>query len=123
MIHTELTEGQKNFIPLLLEHCDAKKACERTGLDYNIVSGWMKQPQFRAELNYKRRLLCERIMDELANIALNAVRRLDDIVKNESAQHAVKAATAILDNLNKGIDRHQIQTRLDEVEKKLGLNT
>jgi len=125
MQHNELSEMQRCFVTHMLEHCDPKIACEKTGMDYHSVQSWLRNPQFKLELAYRRRLIAERIGDEISKVALKAVLKLGEIITSpdSSRSDALKASSTMLELLYKAIDYNVTQSRLDELDRRAGIDT
>lgn len=118
---SELTDTQKHFINHLMLYCSAEKASQATGMDLSTVRGWLRDPYFQMELKWRKAQLAEEILQMLRNGATKAVNTLLAMMESGNDNSKVKAALGMLDHMFKGQDQAELRAKMDEIEKRLGI--
>lgn len=114
----ELTENQRRVLPFLVAHPSITKACKEAQISTKTVYEWLHEsPAFRQALKLRRAAVAEAAMDGLKARIERAVDTLAALLtaKGESVRRS--AARDILDLSFRLKETHEIEERLDRMEK------
>jgi len=78
-----LSDEQKLFLPVLVEHIYPEQAARHAGLDDRQVKTWMLNPVFKKEFDSLRRESAQRVAYALEQYANKAVIQLLAIISDE----------------------------------------
>lgn len=102
----------------------AKGACHRdaasgAGVDKRTIQRWLEEPEFRDDITKFRTELLTSAAGMLCSAANNAVKVLDDLLKDGSSAIKLGAARAILDSVIRVRELTVVEGRVAELEQKL----
>src|SRR5262245_53783052 len=96
-----------------------KAAAEAVGLTERSVYLRLADPAFKARVVELRAKALDAVVGKLARLAGDAVDRLAEVVRGESAALAVRAALGTLDAVCRLRTHAELEARLRELERKI----
>jgi DNA-binding transcriptional MerR regulator len=118
--HGEIfTRTQERAIGALLTLPTLAEAAQVCGVSEKTLRRWQQQPAFKACYSEARARVLEVAINELRQLARDAVRTLGTVAKDaESPAGArVTASRAILETVLRAVELEDIGARLDELER------
>jgi predicted ArsR family transcriptional regulator len=112
-----LTSKQEQAIIALLSEATFAAAAEKAGVSEVTIHRWLKQPEFKAAYREARRDANEKAFAQLQQSSWAASSTLIRLLASGSDSVRLRAAQAILDQSNKGIEQLDFQERLEELEQ------
>jgi len=113
-----LTPKQGRAIAALLSETTVAGAAEKIGISEVTLHRWLKQPAFKAAFRAARRELVEKAIALLQQGSSAASATLIRLLSSGSDSVRLRAATAILDQANKGLELIDFEERLTALEQK-----
>jgi hypothetical protein len=108
----KLTDKQHAAIAALLSTSTHAAAAEKAGISDTCLYGWLLQPAFKETYRYARREIIEGIIASLTAAGIQAVAVLKHNLDNDSPGVQVRAASAILTHLRRGLDSLDVSQAL-----------
>ncbi len=118
---TILKPKQEKLLLAMLTQPNLTKAIEEAGISKKTAYKYQSDPVFKTEYLKQRKEIMSRVTGLLQQASADGVKILYDIAKdtNQPAHARVQAVRTILEYAYKGIELEEIQTRLEEVERRL----
>lgn len=116
----ELTPKQKAALPFFVGSKTIEEACKDAGISRNRYYEWLKESGFSGELNRVREEVVFEAIGQLkvsATKAVSTLCNLMDRTEYPSVQRA--AANDVLSHVVRFKELHELEKRLDEVERLL----
>lgn len=113
-----LSTRQQQALPLFASNLTIEEACERAGISRNTFYEWLKEPQFKLELDRLRNEIVNDAINYLKSTTTKAARTLANLLEREdnpSVQRA--AANDVLGHVMKFIELKELEERLTEMER------
>jgi len=114
----ELSLKQKTALPFFLGNQTIDEACKEAGVSRNCYYEWLKEPVFKSALD---RLREEIVLDAIGKLKLSttkAAMTLCNLMDREDCPSVQRAAANdILNQVVKFKEIHELEKRLDEVER------
>ncbi len=117
----KLSRKQEEAIAALLTEATVTAAAERVGVAEVTLWRWLKRDEFLAAYRAARREVVEKATAQLQQGSWAAATTLLKLLAASSESVRLRAATAILDQANKGLDVLDFEERLAEVERRISL--
>ena len=117
----KLSRKQEEAIAALLGEATVTAAAERVGVAEVTLWRWLKRDDFLAAYRTARREVVEKATAQLQQGSWAAATTLLKLLAASSDSVRLRAATAILDQANKGLDVLDFEERLAEVERRISL--
>ena len=117
----KLSRKQEEAIAALLTEATVTAAAERVGVAEVTLWRWLKRDDFLAAYRTARREVVEKATAQLQQGSWAAATTLLKLLAASSESVRLRAATAILDQANKGLDVLDFEERLAEVERRISL--
>ena len=115
-----LTDQQLKVIQQIISSRSITAGVEQAGISRTTFYDWLnKNEAFKEEYDKQRRLVLDEGLTTLKLSANKAAHTLIDLLDAENEGVRLRTATAILDNINKSIEIDDIETRLNELERRL----
>lgn len=114
-----LTTKQLRVIPALLQEPSITKAAKRSGAARSSIHLWLKQPEFKAELDRRRLELFNEGLNLLKLSTKKAALKLLEILNSKDPSAARWAAREILSFAIRAAEIQDIEKRLERLEDKL----
>jgi len=115
----ELSDKQNKAISVILQSRTIAEGCKKAKIARETFYTWLKEPAFKKAFEDQRKELIDLAFHELKISAADAVNVLRKLLsaKNEGIQF--KTATAIIENVLKGIQIENLEERLTEIERRI----
>jgi hypothetical protein len=109
-------------IASLLAHPTLPEAAADCGIAYSTLRRWLAIPEFDQAYRKARARILEVATAELRRRCLECVHILYRIAKNQKTPPAVRvsAASKILDSALRASELEDVQSRIEELERRLG---
>lgn len=120
----KLSRKKEQAIVALLEAPTVRDAAERVKISPTTLYKWMQLPEFDRAYRQARREAMAVAIARLQQASSEAVRTLEEVMGDTEATPAsrVTAARAVLDLALKATEIEQIEERLTELERQVGLH-
>jgi len=116
-VKTGLSRRQKEAIPFLLGAKSVEEGCRNAGLSKATVFRWLRQDDFRAEVQRQREAVTTEALQRLKASITAAVDTLVALTGSQEESIRLRAAQQIIDFCLKIRDGDEIESRLERVEK------
>ncbi len=116
----KLTRKQEQAVAALLSETTVAAAAERPGVNEATLYRWLKQDDFKAAFRAARREVVEKAIAQLQQSSWAASATLLKLLASASDSVRLRAAMAILDQANKGVEQLDFEERLSALEKHRG---
>ena len=114
----KLTRKQEQAIAALLSETTVAAAAERAGVGEVTLWRWLKLPDFTSAYREARRQVVEKAVAQLQHSSWAASTTLLKLLAAPSDSVRLRAAVAILDQANKGVEQLDFEGRLTALEQK-----
>ena len=116
-----MTAKQIRFISELLQHGTVQAAIDATGISSSTAYKWMKDPEFRAELDKRKTDLLDSVSIAMQSGFTLAVEELNRIIRDPGTAPQVKinAVDCLFRNARPIIEEVDILKRLTAIEEGL----
>jgi hypothetical protein len=114
-----LTPRQAKFLPVLLASRTYAEACEKGRVSRDTLYEWLRQPEFRAELDRQRAELVAEGFALLSQSVVKAVETLVGLLDGSDGRLRRLAARDILDQHVKFRELGDLTRRIEAVEERL----
>jgi transposase-like protein len=118
----KLSRKQDAAIAALLSEATVSSAAEKAGVGEATLWRWLKLPEFRSAYREARREAMEKAIAQLQQSGWAAAATLIRLLGSGSDSVRLRAATAILDQANKGIEMLDFEERLTALEAQVQRN-
>jgi hypothetical protein len=106
-------------VAALLAEATVAAAAQRTGVAEVTLLRWLRQPDFKASYREARRQVVEKAVAQRQQSSWAASTTLLKLLGAGSESVRLRAAVAILDHANKGLEALDLEERLASLEAKL----
>jgi hypothetical protein len=113
----KLTRKQEQAISALLTEATLTAAAARAGMTEITLRRWLKQEDFKAAFRAARREVVEKATAQIQQASWAAGTTLIKLLGAGSDSVRLRAAMAILDHANKGVEMLDFDERLVNLEK------
>lgn len=116
-----MTQKQIKFLYCLLENSSTTKAIKAAGISSATAYRWMKDTDFKRELERKKEEMLSRVSGYLQSSLADCCERLMEIVKDPdtSAQVKINAISLIFQNARSFTEQTEILERMRRIEDAL----
>ena len=115
----KLTDRQVKAIPHIVACPIYTEGCEKAGLNRTTFYEWLKEPEFKAELDRQRDEVAAEAFGVLSQGLTKAVETLVGLLDNKDDRLRRFTAKDIIDFIIRHKETEDLDKRLTEVEKRL----
>ncbi len=116
-----LSKRQKQALPIFASKLTIEEACERAGISRNTFYEWLKEPQFKLELDRLRNEIVNEAVNHLKITSTKAARTLADLLERDDSPTVQRAAANdILGHVMKFMELKELEDRLADIERHIG---
>ncbi len=116
---TKLTDRQLKAIPVIVTSPTYTEGCEKAKLNRTTFYEWLKNPEFKAELDRQRDEVAAEAFGVLSQGLTKAVEALVGLLDNTDNRLKRLAAKDIIDFIIRHKENEDLDERLTEVENRL----
>ena len=116
---SKLTARQLKAIPHLVSCPTYTEGCEKAGINKTTFYKWLKEPEFKAELDRQRDEITAEAFGILSQSLTQAVEALVTLLDNEDDRLKRLTAKDIIDFIIRHKENEDLDERLTEIEKQL----
>jgi hypothetical protein len=116
---TKLTDRQLKAIPIIVTSPTYSEACEKAKLNRTTLYEWLKEPQFKAELDRQRDEVAGEAFGVLSQSLTKAVETLVGLLDNNDSRLKRLAAKDIIDFIIRHKENEDLDRRLTAIEQQL----
>lgn len=113
----KLNARQKKIMTYLLSCRTIKEASQKAGVRLATVFKWLKDPEFKAELDRLKEEVISDVVDRLKVHCMRATDVLVDLMESENETIRRGSANDILNHTHTFIEIRELAVRLDAIEK------
>ena len=116
-----MTQKQIKFLTCLLENSSTSKAIKAAGISSATAYKWLKDKEFKGELERKKEEMLANVSNYLQNSLAVCCERLMEIVNSPttSAQVKINAISLIFQNARAFTEQAEIMERMRRIEETL----
>ena len=118
----KLSRWQEVAIAALLSEPTLKLAAAEARVSERRLRAWLKRPDFAAAYASARRRMLEHALSRLSRAANRAVTTLTRALSCEKPSDRIRAALGVLDRALAGAQLLDLDERMKEIERKLGID-
>ena len=119
MSEAKLTDRQIKAIPHIVSCSTYIEGCEKAGINKTTFYNWLKEPNFKAELDRQRDEIASEAFGVLSQSLTQAVEVLAGLLDNKDDRLKRLAAKDIIDFIIRHREIEDLDERLKEIEKRL----
>jgi hypothetical protein len=119
MDEAKLTDRQLKAIPHLVSCPTYTEGCEKAGINKTTFYKWLKESEFKAELDRQRDEIAAEAFGVLSQSLTQAVEVLVGLLDNEDDRLKRLTAKDIIDFIIRHKENEDLDERLTEIEKLL----
>jgi len=119
MSEAKLTDRQVKAIPHIVACPTYTEGCEKAKINKTTLYKWLKEPEFKAELDRQRDEVAAEAFGVLSQGLTKAVETLVGLLDNKDDRVKRLTAKDIIDFAIRHKDNEDLDKRLTEVEKRL----
>ena len=116
---TPLTDRQLKAIPVIVGSPTYTQGCKKAGLNRTTFYEWLKNPEFKAELDRKREELAAEAFGMLSQGLTKAVETLVGLLDNADDRLKRLAAKDIIDFIIRHKENEELEKRIAAIESRL----
>jgi hypothetical protein len=116
-VKSQLTDRQLKAIPLLVASRTISEGAEKAGIERNTYYEWLKQPEFKTELDRQRDDITAVAFGVLTQSLTKAVEALTGLLDHQDDRLKRLTAKDIIDFIIRHKENEDLDKRLTEVEK------
>jgi Helix-turn-helix of insertion element transposase len=114
-----LTNRQKSAIPAIVASPTYSEGCEKAQINRTTFYEWLKEPEFKAELDRQRDEITTEAFGVLSQSLTKAVESLAGLLDNKDDRLKRLACKDVIDFIIRHKENEDLDRRLTEVEKRL----
>ena len=114
---SQLTNRQLKVIPLIVTTPTYTEGCNKAKLNRTTFYNWLKQPEFKAELDRQRDEIAAEAFGVLTQSLTKAVEALTGLLDHKDDRLKRLTAKDIIDFIIRHKENEGLEKRLTEVEK------
>ena len=116
-----LSKRQKQVLPIFASNLTIEGACERAGISRNTFYEWLKDPQFKLELDRLRNEIVNEAVNHLKITSTKAAKTLADLLERDDSPTVQRsAANDVLGHVMKFMELKELEDRLADIERQIG---
>ncbi len=116
-----LSERQKQALPIFASNLTIEEACERAGISRNTFYEWLKEPQFKSELDRLRNEIVNEAVNHLKITSTKAAKTLGNLLERDDSPTVQRAAANdVLGHVMKFMELKELEDRLADIERYIG---
>ena len=116
-----LSKRQKQVLPIFASNLTIEEACEHAGISRNTFYEWLKDPQFKLELDRLRNEIVNEAVNHLKITSTKAARTLTDLLERDDSPTVQRsAANDVLGHVMKFMELKELEDRLADIERHIG---
>jgi hypothetical protein len=115
----ELTPRQLQAIPVIIACPTITEGCEKAQVDRTTFYDWLKQPEFKAELDRQRREVVQEAFNTLGQGLNKAVEVLTSLLDTPDDRLRRLAANDIIEHILTHTETAELERRLAVLEERL----
>ncbi|MBN1972550.1 MAG: hypothetical protein JW787_02855 [Sedimentisphaerales bacterium] len=116
---TELSDRQLKAIPFIVSSPTYTEGCKKAEVDRKTFYEWLKQPEFKTELDRQRDEITADAFNVLSQSLTKAVDALVGLLDHKDDRLKRLTAKDIIDFIIRHKENEDLDRRLTEVEKRL----
>jgi hypothetical protein len=120
---SKLSRRQLKAIPFIVSSSTYTEGCQKAQINKTTLYKWLKQPEFKAELDRQRDEITSEAFNTLTNNLTKAVETLTSLLDNQDDRLKRLTAKDIIDFIIRHKENEDLDRRLTEVEKCLASRT
>ena len=113
------TARQLKAIPHIVSNPTYTEGCEKAKINKTTLYKWLKEPEFKAELDRQRDEIAAEAFGVLSQGLTKAVETLVSLLNNKDDRLKRLAAKDVIDFIIRHKENEDLDDRLKEVEKRL----
>lgn len=118
----QLTDRQLKAIPIIVASPTYTQACEKAQLNRTTFYEWLKDPQFKAELDRQREEIASEAFGVLSQSLTKAVETLVSLLDNADDRLKRLTAKDIIDFIIRHKENEELGQRIAEIEARMAQN-
>lgn len=116
-----LSKRQTQALPIFASNLTIEEACERAGISRNTFYEWLKEPQFKSELDRLRNEIVNEAVNHLKITSTKAAKTLGDLLERDDSPTVQRAAANdVLGHVMKFMELKELEDRLADIERHIG---
>jgi hypothetical protein len=115
----ELTDRQLKAIPHIVSSSTYAEGCEKAKINKTTLYKWLKEPEFKAEIDRQRDELAAEVFGVLSQSLTQAVETLVSLLDNKDDRLKRLTAKDIIDFIIRHKEVEDLDKRLAAVEQRL----
>ncbi len=116
-----LSKRQTQALPIFASNLTIEEACERAGISRNTFYEWLKEPQFKLELDRLRNEIVNEAVNHLKITSTKAAKTLGDLLERDDSPTVQRAAANdVLGHVMKFMELEELEDRLADIERHMG---
>jgi predicted DNA-binding protein (UPF0251 family) len=116
-----LSKRQTQALPIFASNLTIEEACERAGISRNTFYEWLKEPQFKLELDRLRNEIVNEAVNHLKITSTKAAKTLGDLLERDDSPTVQRAAANdVLGHVMKFMELKELEDRLADIEMHIG---
>jgi DNA-binding CsgD family transcriptional regulator len=116
-----LSKRQKQALPIFASNLTIEEACERAGISRNTFYEWLKEPQFKLELDRLRNEIVNEAVNHLKITSTKAAKTLGNLLERDDSPTVQRAAANdVLGHVMKFMELKELEDRLADIERHMG---
>jgi hypothetical protein len=116
---TKLTDRQLKAIPFIVSRSTYTEGCKKAKINKTTLYKWLKDPQFKAELDSQRDAVASEAFGVLSQSLTKAVETLVALLDKKDDRLKRLTAKDIIDFIIRHKENEDLDKRLTEVERRL----
>jgi hypothetical protein len=115
----QLTDRQKKATPAIVSSPTYTEGCKKAKINKTTLYKWLKEPDFKAELNCQRDEIASEAFGVLSQGLTKAVETLVSLLDNKDDRLKRLAAKDIIDFIIRHKENEDLEERVKEIENQL----
>ena len=116
---THLTDRQLKAIPVIVTSPTYSEACKKAKINRTTLYKWLKDPQFKAELDRQRDEIASEAFGVLSQSLTKAVETLVGLLDNADARLKRLTAKDVIDFIIRHKENEELEQRIAAIEANL----
>lgn len=113
-----LSARQQQALPIFASNLTIEEACECAGISRNTFYEWLKEPQFKLELDRLRNEIVNEAVNHLKITSTKAARTLAGLLERDDSPTVQRsAANDVLGHVMKFMELKELEDRLADIER------
>ena len=116
-----LTPRKRRAVLALVEFGEVSRAAQAVGISRQALHRWIKEPEFARELHQASGEMVIQVSRRLTSLMLQAVDELENLLQSDIPRDKLRAADLILSHGIRLRELTEIESRILELERKVGV--